>query len=123
MAAGEVLARPYNAIKELVENSLDAGATEIMVNMQNGGLKLLQVTDNGKGIERDDFELVCERFATSKLTKFEDLMHMQTYGFRGEALASLSHVAKVHIVSKRADANCAYQADYLGEFLNFPCFS
>uniref|UniRef100_A0A8R1DFV2 DNA_mis_repair domain-containing protein n=2 Tax=Caenorhabditis japonica TaxID=281687 RepID=A0A8R1DFV2_CAEJA len=113
MAAGEVLARPYNAIKELVENSLDAGATEIQVHMQNAGLKLLQVSDNGKGIERDDFDLVCERFATSKLQKFEDLMHMQTYGFRGEALASLSHVAKVNIVSKREDGKCAYQADYL----------
>ncbi|CAB07283.2 DNA mismatch repair protein S5 domain-containing protein [Caenorhabditis elegans] len=113
MAAGEVLARPCNAIKELVENSLDAGATEIMVNMQNGGLKLLQVSDNGKGIEREDFALVCERFATSKLQKFEDLMHMKTYGFRGEALASLSHVAKVNIVSKRADAKCAYQANFL----------
>ncbi|KAF1760504.1 hypothetical protein GCK72_008753 [Caenorhabditis remanei] len=113
MAAGEVLARPCNAIKELVENSLDAGATEIMVNMQNGGLKLLQVSDNGKGIERDDFDLVCERFATSKLQKFEDLMHMKTYGFRGEALASLSHVSKVNIVSKREDGKCAYQANYL----------
>lgn len=113
MAAGEVLARPCNAIKELVENSLDAGATEIMVNMQNAGLKLIQVSDNGKGIEREDFELVCERFATSKLQKFEDLMRMKTYGFRGEALASLSHVARVNIVSKRPDATCAYQGNFL----------
>ncbi|CAB3401762.1 unnamed protein product [Caenorhabditis bovis] len=113
MAAGEILARPCNAVKELVENSLDAGATEIVVTLQNSGLKLLQVQDNGKGIARDDFELACERFATSKLEKFEDLAHMKTYGFRGEALASLSHVSKVNIVSKQADSACAYQANFV----------
>ncbi|CAI5444451.1 unnamed protein product [Caenorhabditis angaria] len=113
MAAGEVLARPGNAIKELVENSLDAGATEIMVHVQNCGLKMLQVCDNGKGINREDFELVCERFATSKLATFEDLQHMRTYGFRGEALASLSHVARVNIVSRQIEQSCAYQADFL----------
>ncbi|CAD6187799.1 unnamed protein product [Caenorhabditis auriculariae] len=112
MAAGEVLVRPSDAIKELVENSLDAKATEVAVTLRNGGMSFLQVVDNGKGISRDDLELVCERFATSKLRSFEDLLQMKTYGFRGEALASLSQVSKVAIVSKPKDQECAYSGQY-----------
>eukprot|EP01059_Diplonema_ambulator_P034260 TRINITY_DN7593_c0_g1_i1.p1 TRINITY_DN7593_c0_g1~~TRINITY_DN7593_c0_g1_i1.p1 ORF type:complete len:697 (+),score=188.12 TRINITY_DN7593_c0_g1_i1:3277-5367(+) len=112
IAAGEVVQRPCHAVKELIENSLDAHATQITVIAKNGGTKLV-VTDNGDGIRPEDMKRVCERFTTSKLTKYEDLQHVATFGFRGEALASITYVARVRIVTRRKGASKGVSASYL----------
>lgn len=102
IAAGEVIERPASAVKELIENALDAGATEIRVDIEEGGRKLLRVTDNGHGLDRDDLPLAFAPHATSKLATADDLFRVSTFGFRGEALASIASVSRVRLASRPA---------------------
>ena len=107
IAAGEVVQRPANAVKELLENSLDAGATKITLLVKDGGSTLMQVIDNGKGMSEMDARLCWERHATSKIRKAEDLFKLDTYGFRGEAMASIAAVSQVEMKTKRANDEVA----------------
>ena len=103
IAAGEVIQRPASAVKELLENAVDAGATEIQLIIQDAGKQLLQVIDNGKGMSETDARMAFERHATSKIKEIEDLFRIKTMGFRGEALASIAAVAQVELKTKRAE--------------------
>ena len=103
IAAGEVIERPASVIKEMVENSIDAGATNINVEIKNGGISYIRVSDNGKGIQKDDMEIAFERHATSKIRQASDLDTIKSMGFRGEALASIAAIANVEMVSKYKD--------------------
>nr|XP_046916593.1 DNA mismatch repair protein Mlh1-like isoform X2 [Dermatophagoides farinae] len=113
ICAGEAIHRPLNVVKELIENSLDAGSTMITVTLKDGGLDQIQIQDNGCGINKEDLKIVCDRFTTSKLKSLDDFNSLSTFGFRGEALASIAVAAQVTIISKTADSICAYKAEYV----------
>lgn len=106
IAAGEVVDRPYSVVKELVENAIDAGATEIEIYVEKGGKQLIRVVDNGSGIARDDLQSAFLPHATSKIARAEDLDNILTLGFRGEAIASIAAVSKMTITSKTAEGKC-----------------
>ncbi|XP_015886329.3 DNA mismatch repair protein MLH1 isoform X1 [Ziziphus jujuba] len=112
IAAGEVIQRPVSAVKELVENSLDAGSSSINVTVKDGGLKLIQVSDNGHGIRYKDLPILCERHTTSKLSTFEDLQSIKSMGFRGEALASMTYVGHVTVTTITEGQLHGYRVSY-----------
>lgn len=112
IAAGEIIISPVNALKEMMENSIDAGASSLDILVREGGIKLLQITDNGCGVSKEDLPILCQRFTTSKLAKFEDLEKIATYGFRGEALASISHIARVTVTTKTREDRCAWRVSF-----------
>ena len=103
IAAGEVVERPASIVKELVENSIDAGATDIRVELEKGGCQSIKVIDNGSGIEREDVALVFERHATSKIYNFEDIYAVASFGFRGEAMPSIASIARVELLTRRKE--------------------
>ncbi|MCI8444469.1 MAG: DNA mismatch repair endonuclease MutL [Clostridia bacterium] len=109
IAAGEVIERPASVIKEMVENSIDAGATNITVEIKNGGISYIKVIDNGKGIAKDDLEIAFERHATSKIRSADDLDTVTSMGFRGEALASIAAIAKVELIAKTEQQEIGYK--------------
>ena len=109
IAAGEVIERPASAVKEMLENSIDAGATNIILEIKNGGISYIRITDNGKGIANDDLDMAFERHATSKIRTADDLTKVKSMGFRGEALASISAISKVEMISKTVDEPNGYK--------------
>lgn len=114
IAAGEVIERPASVVKEMVENSIDAGAKNITVEIKNGGISYIRITDDGSGILPDDMEIAFERHATSKIRKAEDLDTVKSMGFRGEALASIASIAKVEMISKTKGSDIGYKIEVEG---------
>ncbi|CAJ1959038.1 unnamed protein product [Cylindrotheca closterium] len=112
IAAGEVVQRPASVIKELIENSLDAGSTHIVVHVEKGGLSKLSISDNGSGISKSDMTLAATRHATSKFEKIDDFAHLRTFGFRGEALSSISMCAKLTITTRTRESTVGFTQTY-----------
>ena len=109
IAAGEVVDKPASIVKELVENSIDAGAKNITIEIKEGGIKYISVMDDGCGIKKDQLEIAFLPHATSKLSKIEDLNNLTSMGFRGEALASIAAVSKVELISKSEESETGYK--------------
>jgi DNA mismatch repair protein MutL len=120
IAAGEVVERPAAALKEILENSLDAGAADIQIELEQGGVKRIRVSDNGAGIQRDELLLALTRHATSKIASLADLEQVASLGFRGEALASIAAIARVQLTSRSAEADHAWRVQAEGGHLDAP---
>ncbi|MCS5661558.1 MAG: DNA mismatch repair endonuclease MutL, partial [Dehalococcoidia bacterium] len=120
IAAGEVVERPASVVKELIENSLDSGATEIDVIVKGGGNVSVQVIDNGVGLEKDDLLIAFSRHSTSKIESVEDLSTIDTLGFRGEALSSIASVAKVKALSSVNGEDSGYEISVSGGEISQP---
>jgi DNA mismatch repair protein MutL len=118
IAAGEVIQRPASVVKELVENAIDAGAAQIDIVLKEAGRNMIRVTDNGKGMSAEDARLAFERHATSKIRQANDLFHLHTLGFRGEALASIASVAQVELVTRRPDDELAWKVEIEGSVVS-----
>ena len=125
IAAGEVVERPFSVVKELVENSIDAGATQIKVEIKEGWIEEIIIIDNGEGIEKDDLNLVTQKYTTSKIKSLDDLYNVMTFGFRWEALASISSVSKFKIISKTTNSDFWHYLEVIdwkeSDILEFPC--